>query len=268
VATLAKEFPNLVHHIRHQERLGSGSRNYQVLIEQARGELIAHLDGDDFWMPGKLAAQVRFMRDNPECPAVYGNAMAMDDNGSLIGSFNNRLPERFDLNALVRRGNFLCQSSIVYRASVRGDLLALPAPVLDFQMHLLYARHGAVGYLNRVVVAYRANSSTSILASANDRTRRLYWATLLAAASYGVRPLDLARGMAEFARSVFFRSIRMRDISLICEWLPVVLRASTVGKLTMSLLIVAAILRTGGGALLATASALMGRSGLKILYPR
>ncbi|MBS3731361.1 MAG: glycosyltransferase family 2 protein [Desulfobacterales bacterium] len=32
----------------------------------ARGEWIAFLDSDDYWLPGKLAAQMRFFRDNPE----------------------------------------------------------------------------------------------------------------------------------------------------------------------------------------------------------
>lgn len=35
-------------------------------IETASGDLIAFLDSDDLWLPGKLAAQVEFFKTNPE----------------------------------------------------------------------------------------------------------------------------------------------------------------------------------------------------------
>ncbi|MDO9504988.1 glycosyltransferase family A protein [Hydrogenophaga sp.] len=40
---------------------------------QARGELIAFLDADDVWFPGKLAAQVRYMDSHPEVGVVFGS---------------------------------------------------------------------------------------------------------------------------------------------------------------------------------------------------
>ena len=40
-------------------------------IEQAKGSLICFLDSDDSWKVGKLEAQVKWMRDHPECQAVY-----------------------------------------------------------------------------------------------------------------------------------------------------------------------------------------------------
>lgn len=40
-------------------------------IEQARGSLICFLDSDDQWLPEKLAKQVSWMEQHPECPASY-----------------------------------------------------------------------------------------------------------------------------------------------------------------------------------------------------
>ncbi|MDY6824968.1 MAG: glycosyltransferase [Thermodesulfobacteriota bacterium] len=42
----------------------SAARNRGV--RHARGELVAFLDSDDWWLPGKIAEQVHFFRSNPE----------------------------------------------------------------------------------------------------------------------------------------------------------------------------------------------------------
>lgn len=48
----------------------SAARNHGV--QAARGELIAFLDADDVWLPGKLAAQLRYMTAHPEVGVVFG----------------------------------------------------------------------------------------------------------------------------------------------------------------------------------------------------
>jgi len=40
-------------------------------IELARGEWVAFLDADDFWLPGKLAAQMAQLAQHPECGMNY-----------------------------------------------------------------------------------------------------------------------------------------------------------------------------------------------------
>ncbi|MGV8050829.1 MAG: glycosyltransferase family 2 protein [Anaerolineaceae bacterium] len=267
VDNLLGEYSHLIRYFRHEPRLGP-TANYQFLIREAKGKFIAHLDGDDFWLPGKLAAQVSFLTQHPDCSAVYSNALAIRDDGVLLGLFNNPQPPKFNINGLLRRGNFLNHSSLLYRASLRKDVLALPTPFLDYRVHLCHARHGAIGYLNQVMVGYRVSSSSSMIVHANDLVRRLYWEALLDASRGSVNAGDLAGGMAEFARSVFFRSLRIKDVSLLRQWIPVVMAASPVGQVKMGMLIFAAILRVGIQEALTVLSALMNGNCLKILYRR
>ncbi len=61
---------------------GAGaSRN--VGLREAKGELIAYLDGDDVWLPGKLQAQIRCLRNHPESAMVASNFIRWypDDSG-------------------------------------------------------------------------------------------------------------------------------------------------------------------------------------------
>lgn len=267
IEILAKKYPDLIRYFRHAQRLG-GCENYRFVMQQAKGTFIAHLDGDDFWLPGKLAAQVRFMEQHSNCPAVYSNAVAISDDGIVIGVFNNSQSERHDINSLLRRGNFLNHSSMLYRAFLREDLLKLPPLFLDYRIHLRHARHGAIGYLNQALVVYRVSSTSSIIVHANETVRRSYWEALLDAPRDFVNADDLASGMAQFARSIFFRSIRIKDISLLHQWLPIIMARSPVNRIKMSLLIFAAILRTGIRELLTALYAFLSRNHLKVIYYR
>jgi peptidoglycan/xylan/chitin deacetylase (PgdA/CDA1 family) len=42
-------------------------------IRKAHGELIAFLDADDVWCPGKLTAQVKYLNEHPDVGIVFGN---------------------------------------------------------------------------------------------------------------------------------------------------------------------------------------------------
>ena len=141
---LAARFPDAVRYFRHENRLGPGG-NYQFLIGQARGEYIAHLDGDDFWMPGKLAKQISVMDKDSGISASYTNALCINDDGVSIGIFNNPQPSEFGINYLFSRGNFLNHSSMLYRSSAKQDLIDWPSDFVDYKIHIMLAARGKIG---------------------------------------------------------------------------------------------------------------------------
>jgi glycosyltransferase involved in cell wall biosynthesis len=228
LSTYAQAHPELIRHIRRNERLG-GSANYLDLLSRARAPLIAHLDGDDFWLPNKLRQQVAYLRAHPNCAAVYTNALAISERGEEIGIFNNFRRVEIDLAKLLRNGNFLCNSSMLHRSALLATIFAIEGPVLDYRVHLLNAANGYLAQLPEALVGYRVNSAGSMVAQANDFVRNLYWEAILSVPCQRIAKADLAMGMADFMRRVLFRATRARRWNLVHEWLPKIYRASPLG---------------------------------------
>jgi glycosyltransferase involved in cell wall biosynthesis len=242
VAEIAAAYPELITYIRHDLRIG-GSENYLEVLRRARGEFVADLDGDDYWMPGKLKQQVDYLRANPDCAAVYTNTLAITEQGEPIGLFNDAPRMRFDLACLVRRGNFLNTSSMMFRSSLRQTILDIDGPVLDYAIHLRLARSGLLTQLQEPLVGYRVNSIGSMVAQENDLVRALYWAAIMDVPRELVTDDDFAHGIADFFRRVILRAVRMKRWGLLSAWAPQVFDASPYGHIRTLLLVAGSILR-------------------------
>jgi glycosyltransferase involved in cell wall biosynthesis len=75
-------FGERVVYLRQQNQGVAGSRN--TGIRQARGELLAFLDGDDLWEPRKLSRQVSAARDHPLSGLIVADGVQFDDDGNIL----------------------------------------------------------------------------------------------------------------------------------------------------------------------------------------
>lgn len=213
---LAK-YPQSVRIITADRNVGA-FENARRLLRATRGRFIASLDGDDYWLPGKLAAQFSFLHENPECVAVYANAIVIDEAGGRRGVFNDVGARRFTLGALLRRGNFLNSSSLMYRAALKPGLLEMEDELMDYRVHLSIARHGIIGHIGEPFVAYRMASVGSMVANDNAKVRELYWRAIMSVPRDSVSRVELADGIADFLRRVAFRAISTRSPDLFRSW--------------------------------------------------
>jgi len=221
IASLAAQYPDVIKHFRHESNLG-GCRNYQFLIERSSGDYIAHLDGDDFWLPGKLEMQLNFLAKHPECVAVYTNAAVLSSDKALLGAFSGVQPEIQDLNYLLLRGNYLAHSSLMYRAGLKGSLLSITERFLDYRIHCRLAMQGKLGFVNSTLVAYRAGVQGSVQLTESDAMRKLFWEALADVNRLEIKPTGLVDGVGNFLTRIVSAGIRTSRPRYVYSWIKTV----------------------------------------------
>lgn len=265
VHSLVQQFPGLIHHVRHQTR--DAGKNYQFLIGLASGKYIAHLDGDDYWLPGKLIRQIKILEESPEVTACYTNALCVNEAEELVGFFNNRQPQSIDLDYLLRRGNFLNNSTAVYRAKYKHFFIDRPPTYLDYTIHLVLAQHGTLAYLNFYGTGYRVSTTTSLIRNHGEFVREMYWRAICEVPENMVATDSKLWAEADFIRRVFFLSLRIADLGLLGRWwLNVSSGSRSRGRLFLMSL--AAVLAVGSRELLEFGLRRLYKSFVRIVYWR
>jgi glycosyltransferase involved in cell wall biosynthesis len=127
----------------------------------ATGELIAYLDGDDYWTsPDKLARQVAFLEQNPDCTSCFHDvSLIYDEAGVPSGALIPRLGEqRFTLEQIVMEC-FVPAPTMMFRREVAEALpdWTFDSPWIDWLIHIRAAQLGSLGYLPLALAAYRVH---------------------------------------------------------------------------------------------------------------
>ncbi|WP_010605757.1 glycosyltransferase family 2 protein [Pseudoalteromonas maricaloris] len=149
--------------------------NFLFVHEQAKGDLICHCDGDDFWYPGKLEAQVSYMQNNPDCNVSW-TRVDVEFSGGVS------LPDRITqgiVNQKFYRGDVLQLISIgmnstkMYRARAIDDT---ELPVVDYYSNVELLGDGYASFASEERLAlYRAGVGIS---SSNSESKMILLKTM------------------------------------------------------------------------------------------
>ena len=154
----------------------------RALLEQARGDYLVYIDGDDVALPGKLQALADHLDTNPECNFVYHEAEVFDSESNLTTSLFSRdyynskyIPTRANSEHLVLYGLFFNTSSCAFRRHSRMlDAVNLKCKVVnDYSWHVLNTMYlgGSIDFVSGVYGRYRIhkNSICATIRSSEDR---------------------------------------------------------------------------------------------------
>ncbi|GAB4374198.1 MAG: glycosyltransferase [Elainellaceae cyanobacterium] len=162
VTDYQRRFPEKIRLLLSEQNI----RSNQVVvrgIRAAKGDYIALLDGDDYWIsPEKLQKQVEYLERHPECSMCFHNAKVVYEDASR-DSWNWTPAHQKEISTLddLWMGNFIATCSTMLR---REPLEDIPDwydaffPITDWPLYILSAEHGKIGYINEVMGVYKYHS--------------------------------------------------------------------------------------------------------------
>jgi glycosyltransferase involved in cell wall biosynthesis len=175
VREFAEKFPTIINPVFHRENIGA-ARNFLTTHSMARGKYVAHMDGDDYALPGKLQAQANILDSKLECTVVWHRVDYFDDAGRFCSGKTSDL-SLFDngkvhFEEAIRVGFIGAHSSLMYRRSAR-EAVSLDRKLLDIYFTWDLLSKGSGHILNEVLGGYRIAASGALTVSSSPQICRL-----------------------------------------------------------------------------------------------
>lgn len=158
---LKNKYRDRIRLLLHEHNIGP-HRNTEQALGACRGKYIATLEGDDYWISGtKLQEQVDIMEQYPNYAICCHAAEVVYEGGRKEGQ-PLRLPIKNPpavtcFNDLLRRGNYLCAPTVMFRSESVGILPEWHRDSYtgDWTLWLLAARQGSIRYLDKSMAVSR-----------------------------------------------------------------------------------------------------------------
>jgi glycosyltransferase involved in cell wall biosynthesis len=163
-----QKYPEIIKPIYREKNLGH-TGNYIETSREARGEYIAHLDGDDLMLPNKLQKQVNFLDKHQECSMVHHLVNFIDKEGNITGKTKARTATVGTINDIIRQ-NHIINSSNMFRSSCLDEhFYSIPHSLMlhDKLAHMIKTQYGRVCVIPEILGSYRVYSE-SIFKSASS----------------------------------------------------------------------------------------------------
>lgn len=218
IQRLMRQHPGVIKYFKHKQNIGA-SENCKFLVREAQGQYIAHLDGDDFWLPGKIKKQLEWLDHNPDSAACYSNAVVISDDGELRSIFGPIIYEPVSLDLLLVKGNFLNHSSMLYRAKYKNSITELVGSLFDYKLHLNFARIAPVGYINSALTVYRLGSEHSMVKNTPALVQDLYFEAInTALLNYPVSAHVRWRSLTHFWQTIALEAMVKGRLKWLITW--------------------------------------------------
>ncbi len=143
-------------------------KNYNKALELSKGDLIAILEGDDFWPPSKLSKQIIAFED-PEVVLSWGNAYIANKNGNIIERHHHDVfkpNESIDGDVILKKilfSNFIPACTVLCRKNtlikIRGFKQPKNYPTVDRPTWIQLSEEGKFYYSNEILGYWRRHGN-------------------------------------------------------------------------------------------------------------
>ena len=109
-----------------------------------------------------------------ECVACFTNSIVVDELGNNIGRFSSNVKNRFGKKYLLKDGNFLQTSSMLYKKKFQNFFFPREGPFIDFLLYVKLINFGDFCFIDEELSVYRNESDGSISKNQSSEVNRLY----------------------------------------------------------------------------------------------
>jgi len=162
-------------------------------LAHATGEIVAWLNSDDYYLPGAVSSAMRIFQENPEATLVYGDMLAVDEDGKLFNTLRYKQLSLQDLLCF----QIIGQPAIFFRRSVvekAGMLDPAFHFLLDHHLWIRIAQHGKILHVPQAWAAARYHAEAKNRAKAAEFGREAFrildWAKSQPGLSEAIRPVE------------------------------------------------------------------------------
>jgi len=147
-------------------------------LARARGDVLAWLNSDDYYLPGTIAAVVKCFEENPDVVMVYGDMLAVEESGQTINVLKYRQLSLEDLLCF----QIIGQPSVFFRRAALEEAGLLDTTfhfMLDHHLWIRLAQQGRILHVPEIWSAARYHAAAKNRARAaefgRDAFRILAW---------------------------------------------------------------------------------------------
>ncbi len=148
-------------------------------LSRAKGEILAWLNSDDYYLPGTLAKVVKVFEENPNVVMVYGDMLVVDEHGQTTNTLKYNQLSLQDLLCF----QIIGQPSVFFRREILEQTGALDTTfhfLLDHHLWLQIAQQGKILHVPQIWSAARYHAEAKNRAKAaefgQEAFRVLAWA--------------------------------------------------------------------------------------------
>lgn len=167
IREFADRYPGLIIPILNTRKIG-GTQNYLATHLRARGEYVAHLDGDDIAFAGKLQRLSDHLDRHQDLAVVWHAVVLFDDTGRTTGLLHRHIDDVLDTNNITRSdflrfGSLGAASSVMYRRGRASFLSSVHGAALDYYFSTRLLERGNGARIPDVLGGYRYNPTAATL---------------------------------------------------------------------------------------------------------
>lgn len=142
-------------------------------LARAKGEIVAWLNSDDYYLPGAISAAFKAFNENPDVALVYGNMLAVDEKGETINILKYNQLDLADLLCF----QIIGQPAVFFRRYVlekAGGLDTTYHFLLDHHLWLRIALQGQILHVDETWAAARYHAEAKNRAKAAEFGREAF----------------------------------------------------------------------------------------------